>query len=260
MNEGTMKKLLMCLSLSLTIAGTAHADELADANAFFQNKAYPKALQLYTKLANAGNAEAQLHLGEMYWYGEAGPIDQAKAEGWFRKAAAKGNQRAVAALEIMRQRHARHAEIDYWVSKYDGADLKSGKFRCVAPRIPAMSKMNEEIASVSSAVSVWQDCYNGFVANLNAYSPLAKHIPEDIAKLLNQQEIDAATVHLGEVHQRIAADASINAKLVLADLAAWRGATETYVSEHNAVVKSSSQGDRSRELDARKNNYAAPAR
>ena len=68
-----MKKIVICLGL--LFAGLAHADELADANALFQKKAYPQALQLYTKLANAGNAEAQLHLGEMYWYGEAGAID-----------------------------------------------------------------------------------------------------------------------------------------------------------------------------------------
>ena len=97
-----MKKIVFCLTLLL--AGAACADELADANALFQKKAYPQALQLYTKLANAGNAEAQLHLGEMYWYGEAGAIDEAKADAWFRKSAAKGNKTAAAALEVMKQR------------------------------------------------------------------------------------------------------------------------------------------------------------
>jgi TPR repeat protein len=253
-----MKKVVICLGLML--AGLANADELADANALFQKQSYPQALQLYTRLANAGNAEAQLHLGEMYWYGEAGAIDEARADAWFRKAAAKGNKTAAAALEVMQQRGLRRADIDYWVSKYDGADLKSGKFRCVVPRIPALSKMNEEITSVANSVSAWQDCYNGFVANLNANTPMSKRIPEDIAKLLNQQELDAAKAHLDGVQQRIAADATIGAKLVLADFAAWRSATETYVSEHNALVKSSTASDRSNELDARKNNYAPAGR
>ena len=253
-----MKKAVICLGLML--AGLANADELADANALFQKKSYPQAMQLYTKLANAGNAEAQLHLGEMYWYGEAGAIDDAKADAWFRKAAAKGNKTAAAALDVMKQRTARRADIDYWVSKYDGADLRAGKFRCVAPRIPAVSKVNEEIASVANNVDAWQDCYNAFVANLNANSPMSKRIPEDIAKLLNQQELDAAKAHLDGVQQRIAADATIGAKLVLADFAAWRSATEAYVSEHNALVKSSTANDRSNELDARKNNYAPTAR
>jgi hypothetical protein len=45
----------------------------------------------------------------------------------------------------MKQRVARRADIDYWLSKYDGAELKSGQFRCPAPRIPAISKLNEDI-------------------------------------------------------------------------------------------------------------------
>jgi TPR repeat protein len=253
-----MKLAVLCLAL--VMAGLAHADELADANALFQKKAYPKALQIYSKLAAAGNAEAQLHLGEMYWYGEAGEIDLVKADTWFRKAAAKGNKTAIVALEVMKQRELRRADIDYWISKYDGADLKSGEFRCVAPRIPAISKQNEEITRVASGVDAWQSCYNGFVANLNANSPLSKKIPADIVVLLNQQELEAAKTYLDEVRQRIAADASIRAKLVLADFAAWRSATEAWVTEHNALVKSSNANDRSAELDARKNNYGAPAK
>lgn len=249
-----MKRVVFCLSLMLAV--TAHADELADANAMLQKKAYPQALQSYTRLANAGNAEAQLHLGEMYWYGEAGAIDNAKAESWFKKAAGKGNKTAVAALELMRQRETRRADIDFWTTKYDGADLRSGKFRCSAPRIPAVSKENEEITSVAGKVGAWQECYNGFVANMNANAAAAQRIPADIAKLLNEKELEAAQARIDNVHQGIAAEASISAKLVLADFAAWRSATETYVNDHNALVKSSNENDRSKELDARKNNYA----
>lgn len=250
-----MKKVLICLSLSLMCAGLARADELADANALFQKKSYPQALQLYSKLAKSGNAEAQLHLGEMYWYGEAGAIDLGKAEALFKQSAAKGNNTAAAALGVMRQRELRRADIDYWVSKYDGEDLRAGKFRCAAPRLPTISKLNEEINSVAASVEAWQECYNGFVANLNAYSPLSKRIPADISALLNQPELDAAQAHLDEVYRRIAADASIGAKLVLADFAAWRSATEAYVSEHNAILKRTDGNDRSKELEARKNNY-----
>jgi TPR repeat protein len=253
-----MKKIVICLSL--LFASVAHADELTDANALFQKKSYPQALQLYTKLATAGNAEAQLHLGEMYWYGEAGAIDNAKAESWFKKAAAKGNQTAVAALGVMKQRETRRADIDFWTTKYDGADLKSGKFRCAAPRIPAISKENEEITSVAGKVAAWQECYNGFVTNMNANSAVAQRIPADIAKLLNEKEMTAAQARIDSVHRGIAADASISAKLVLADFAAWRSATEAYVKEHNELVKASVQGDRSDEIDARKRNYAPPAK
>jgi TPR repeat protein len=249
-----MKKIVLCLSL--LFAGAAHADELADANALFQKKAYPQALQLYTKLANGGNAEAQVALGQMYWYGEAGAVDDATAEAWFRKAGAKGNKTAVAALEVMKQRVVRRADIDYWISKYDGADLKSGQFRCPAPRIPTVSKMNEEITAVATRVEAWQNCYNGFVNNLNEAAPLVKRIPPDVSALMNQQELEKARVYLDEVHARIAEDAKVSAKLVLADFGVWRSATDAYVAEHNAIIKAGPSAERQQDIDARKRNYA----
>lgn len=253
-----MKKYLLCLSL--LVSTLASADELADANALFAKKAYPQALQLYTRLANAGNTEAQRHLGEMYWYGEAGASDDAKAEAWFRKAAARGDAQARTALELMAQRVLRRADIDFWISKYDGAELRSGKYRCPEPRIPAMSKLNEDITRVSSAVQAWQTCYNEFVRNLNAAAPLAKHIAPDISKLMNQRELEQATRYLDEVQARLAEDARIRAKFVLADFEVWRNATEAYVAEHNALVKAAPSEERQRDLEARKNNYAPPSK
>lgn len=248
-----MKKLVLCLGLALA-ALAANADELANADALFQKKAYPQALQLYTRLASAGNVDAQRHLAEMYWYGEAGAIDDAKAELWFKKAAAKGDKTAVAALDVMQQRVTRRADIDFWVNKYDGADLRSGKFRCVAPRIPAISKMNDEITRVAGSVEAWQNCYNGFVANMNAHSTLASVVPEDLIKLFNEPETEAAKVRLAAARERIVADASIGAKLTLADFAAWRSATEAWVTEHNDLVKTSTATERSNAIDARNNN------
>lgn len=248
------KTALFCLSLFL--CGAVLADELADANALFAKKQYAQALQKYTKLANGGNVEAQQHLGEMYWYGEAGAVDETKAEGWFRKAAAKGNAVAIASLEVMKQRVARRADIDYWISKYDGSELRAGQYRCPVPRIPAMSKLNEEIERVSTNVQAWQDCYNRFVEHLNEVSPLTKLIPADVSKLMNKQEMEQATAHLALVHDNVAEGAKVSAKLVLADLAAWRSATEAYVAEHNEIVKGGPSEQRQRDLEARKNNYA----
>ena len=239
-----MKKYLFCLAILLSGAAFG-ADDLATANALFAKKSYPEALQMYTKLANAGNAEAQLHMGEMYLYGEAGAIDLDKAEGWFKKSAAKGNRTAIGALEMMKKRELRKDDMAYWVSKYDGADLRSGPYRCPAPRIPPMSKQNDEIAAVTAKVATWQECYNAFVRNLNEASPLTKRIPKDIADLLTKDEAEQARVHLGEVYSRVAEDAKISAKLVLADFAAWRDATDAYVAEHNRMVKDNA-GSKSR--------------
>jgi hypothetical protein len=249
-----MKKFLVCLSLLASSA--AFAGELEDANAAFAKKDFPLALKLYTKLANAGNVEAQQHLGEMYWYGEAGEVDDAKAQMWFKKAAAKGNPVAAASLEVMKQRVARRTDIDFWISQYDGSDLRSGEYRCPAPRIPQMSKLSDEIDRVSGSVKAWQDCYNRSVTHLNEVSPLTKLIPADIAKLMSKAELEQANVHLQQVHDNVAEDAKVSARLVLADFAAWRDATEAYVAQHNEIVKKAPSEERQRDIDARKNNYA----
>jgi TPR repeat protein len=246
---------ILCLMLVLPMA---HADELADANALFEKKSYAQALKLYTKLANAGNVEAQQHLGEMYWYGEAGVVDDAVAQGWFIKAAAKGNQPSATALEVMKKRVARKADIEYWTTKYDGADLTSGAFRCPAPRLPQVSKDNAEITAVSDRVDAWQNCYNAFVVNLNANTPLTKRIPADISALMKQEELDAAAKHLKDVKDTVAENAKVNSKLVLADIAAWRTATEKWVTEHNEIIKNGPTKERQNEIDSRKRNYAPP--
>jgi uncharacterized protein len=230
-----MKKILLCLSLVLCSA--AYAGELEDANALFAKKSYPEALKLYTKLANAGNAEAQLHMGEMYLYGEAGKVDLPTAQAWFKKSAAKGNKTAIAALEMMKKREERKADIAHWMSGYDGADLTSGKFRCPIPRIPAMSKTNDEISAIAAKVAAWQECYNGFVANINEAAPLTKRIPKDVADLMTKEEMAAATTHLEQVHTNIVEGARVGSKLLLADYAVWRDATDAYVGQHNQIIK-----------------------
>jgi hypothetical protein len=248
-----MKRVL--LLACLLVCSTVRADALSDANALFAGKAYPQALAAYTRLAKAGNVEAQQHLGEMYWYGEAGAVDEAQAESWFRKAALKGNAVAIASLDLIRQRSTRRAEITHWVEQYQGEDLKTGQFNCPIPRIPAISKQSADIERVSASIATWQACYNNYVANLNAASPLVKRIPADIVKMMNQAEMTRASERLALVHDNLAEEARVSAKLVLADLAAWRSATDAYIKEHNAIVESGPSEERTRELEARKRNY-----
>ncbi|WP_227496388.1 SEL1-like repeat protein [Massilia litorea] len=250
-----MKKLLYAAFLFVSLPAAA-ANDLASANTLFEQKRYTEALTLYTRLANAGNADAQQHLGQMYWYGEAGVVDEAKAQAWFRKAAAKGNAVAASSLVVMQQRTERRADIDYWLSGYDGSDLKTGKYACPAPRIPAISKQSDEIDRVSAAIASWQSCYNGFVENLNAASPLVKRIPADIVKLMNAAETERAQTHLTQVQENLSEEAKVAAKLVLADVAAWRSATGAYVKEHNAIIEGGPSAERARDIEARKHNYS----
>jgi hypothetical protein len=157
---------------------------------------------------------------------------------------------------MMRQRELRRADMEYWWSKYDGSELRSGQYRCPAPRIPAVSKQNEEIDAVSNKVALWQDCYNNFVRNLNASAPFTKLIPKDIADLMTKDEMEKATAYLADVYARMAEDARVNAKLVLADFAVWRDATDKYIAEHNRIVGNAPSAERQTEIDARKRNYA----
>jgi len=247
-----MKTLLFCVAL--LAAGVASADELADADALFAKKAYPEALQKYTRLANAGSPVAQQHLGEMYFYGEAGAVDMDKAAGWFRKAAAKGNATAVASLDLIKQREQRRAELDYWIAKYDGSDIRTDEYRCPAPRFPAQSRQNEDIERYGAKMTAWQDCYNRYVEHLNAVTPLTKRIPADIKKLLTKAEMEKATAHLSAVQQGLEEDAKIGARMVVADFTAWRDATDAYVSQHNEIVKNAPAPEREQERESRKNN------
>lgn len=222
--------------LALMLPCSAMADELANANKFLESKDYPRALATFTKLANAGNTAAQFHLGEMYWYGEAGKIDLGQARLWLDKAAAGGNKEALEALQIMRERELRQADIAFWVSAYDGQDLKQGKFDCARPAIPAISKDSAAIKVVETAYVGWQQCYNGFVQNLNDALPPGKRIPPDISKLMNQIEYDSAVAHLDKVYARISGEAGTAAAIISADFNSWLDATSAFAKERNAAI------------------------
>jgi TPR repeat protein len=254
-----MKKLLFSLAFCLSISAHAYADELANADALLTRKAYPEAMRLYTKLGNAGNPAAQFRLGEMYLDGSAGSVDEARAAEWFAKAAAKGNAGAAAALARTKARSARRSDIDFWLTKYDGSDIVANMPACKVPRLPAVSKQNEEIDRIGANIEKWQDCYNQYAARLNDAGPLDKRMPADIATLLTPAELAQAQTRYTDALQNLQENARVNAKLALADIAAWRNATNAYVSEHNAIVQSGPTPERQRELDARKANNV-PAR
>ncbi|UGQ47354.1 sel1 repeat family protein [Massilia endophytica] len=234
-----MKALIACLALAFSCQ--AIANELAEANRLLENKAYPQALALYSKLANAGNAEAQFHLGEMYWYGEAGKIDLEQARSWFGKAAAAGSKEAADALDIMQKREVRRKDIDYWVSGYQGEDLKNGRFDCARPELPPVSKDNEQIAQVEKSYAAWQACYNGFVENLNDALPPGKRIPADISRLMNQIEYDQAIAHLDKIYSTLSQQSAQAAQAVMAGYQDWRKATQAYVAARNEETKANTE-------------------
>ncbi len=53
-----------------------------------------EAVRLLRLKAEQGDAEAQFHLGGLYWLGQGVPKDEKEAVRWFRRAAAQGNAKA----------------------------------------------------------------------------------------------------------------------------------------------------------------------
>jgi TPR repeat protein len=223
--------------LAFMFAGAANADELADASQALQQKNYPVALKLFTKLASANNSEAQLRLGEMYWYGEGVALDRAKADKLFAQAAASGNPGAISATRLSSERVARSAEIAYWTGGYTGADLRSGKFDCKAPVIPARSTVNAEITQISADISTWTTCYNNFVANMASLMPAGKAIPAEVLEVMSEQELAQARLHLDGVYKSVVAAAKADAGPFIVQRDSWQAATAEYVKVENGLTE-----------------------
>lgn len=225
-----MKTKFLLLSLLLATA-SVRADDLADGMKAWEKKDFPTALQIYTRLANAGNSEAQFQLGEMTGYGEGRAEDLALAEQWLAKAQANGHKDAAASIATMRQRGARKADIAYYTERYDGADVSLASRHCVAPQLPAASASRAEIKQVSDSLEAWTNCYNGFVAGLSAALPAGKTIPADVSKLMSTTEFDSARVRMDQAFAAQAAAATAQAARVSSAADAWRTATEAKVKQ-----------------------------
>jgi hypothetical protein len=219
--------------LAMSLCASVFASDLAEANKLLESKSYPQAVQLLTRLADGGDAGAQLRLGQVYWYGEGVPVDRAKGDALFGRAAAAGNAEAAKALGMTAARARRAADIEYWTTRYDGADLTSGKFACPLPSIPLASTKNDEIKATTAAMETWRACYNGFVDNLADAMPAGKRMPAEVADLLSDPEMEQAKAHLEQVYKRVLADAKAGAGKTLAAYDAWERATGSYVKAQN---------------------------
>jgi TPR repeat protein len=217
--------------LAMAIGSSAMADELADANKLLDAKTYPQAMAILTKLADAGNANAQLRLGQLYWYGEGVPVDHAKGDSLFAKAAASGSADAKIALGMTAARQQHMGDIEYWTTKYDGSDLTSGQYNCKAPAVPARSTTNEDIKATDSAVNAWKACYNGFVKNLRDAMPVGTRVPAEIADLMTDQEMEQAKARLNDIYTRVATNERASADKTLAAYDSWRKETEDYAQQ-----------------------------
>lgn len=220
-----MKKLLL-VSCVVLGAATARADELADAAKLQQNKDYAGAIALYTRLAQAGNVEAQLQLGDMYGFGEGAPENPAEATKWLKLAAASGNKDATANLQALQERAVRKQEIAFYADQYQGADVDLRALGCVAPEIPALSQTKAQIVKVDADVKAWFDCYNRFTEQLNRALPPGKMIPANVVGVMSNPELTRARMRMDAAYARISAEAQKTAADIGQRHDGWRAKTE----------------------------------
>lgn len=241
-----MKRLLCGLMLAAA-AGAAMADDLGDADKALRARDFGRAFPLYARLADAGNAEAQFRLGEMYWYGDGMAVDMGKSRAWLQKAAAAGHAGAREALALLAQRERYAGDIAYWTTKYEGEDLVSGRYACPMPDIPDVSTQIEEIRKVGGEMRRWASCYNKFAADVSAAGPTSNRIPAELRKLMTPPELAQTVKRLDTVVAAVIQRRESEADVFAARRANWMAATDKYLADNRSVeVKSFMEN----ELDA----------
>ena len=68
----------------------------------YDQKKYSEAFPLLLKAAEMGHADAQMHIGKMYYNGWGVEHSHEKGKEWHEKAAKQGNQESIQKLENMR--------------------------------------------------------------------------------------------------------------------------------------------------------------
>lgn len=248
-----MKKLLLASCLTLAF-GVVAADELADAAKLLENKDYARAVQLYTKLAESGNIEAQLQLGDIYGFGDGAPENPQQATFWLNKAAASGNKDALATLQALQERSKRKAEILYYTDNYDGADVKLEKFKCVEPEIPQSSVEKKKILAVNNDVTAWFKCYDLFTENMNKSLPPGKAIPSSVIDIMSRSEFARASSAMDKQYAIIGADAQKKAQSIRTKYDAWRDATEIAVVQAKKQLEETERQNRANRIAAGETN------
>ena len=125
----------------------------------------------------------------------------------------------------------RQAEIDYYTSRYEGADIAFGQFNCRQPSVPMRLSTPAGGMEVAQALAAWHACYRRFLANYNAALPVGKAIPSDLADLMTDEEMRAAQAHMSQVFVRVASEAQRQADAVaLAQTALERSRNDVALS------------------------------
>ena len=91
----------MVLAFLMTLSSPVAAQDYEKGSAAYNAGDYATALQEWTPLAEAGDADAQFRLGFSHHHGKGVPKDYADAVKWYRLAAVQGSAVAQAGLAAM---------------------------------------------------------------------------------------------------------------------------------------------------------------
>lgn len=181
--------------------------------------------------AEKGDPAALLRLGEMYWYGDAAPLDRARGDAMFARAAAAGSKEAASALQLSEQRRRHLAAIDWWTAGYQGTDLGVAESACEGPAIPRRSTTMAEAEAVDAAYEAYRLCYNGLVDRLYGAAAAAR-IPPEVAIVMSEAEFNLASSRLDTIYDAAKSRGQQQAAEVTAAHAAWASHTVADITTH----------------------------
>jgi TPR repeat protein len=97
MERGALMKNFLISTLCLVCIACANSDStnMEKARQAYEKKDYATAFPLYVKLANKGDAYAQVQIGAMHFNGWGTKANKKEAATWYRKAAEQGNLAAI---------------------------------------------------------------------------------------------------------------------------------------------------------------------
>jgi TPR repeat protein len=95
------RTIAICVLATLVFAGAGLAGPLEDADAALMRGDFASALSLLRPLAEQGNADAQISLGNMHFEGNGVPLNTAEAVKWYTLAADHGNANAQMTLGFL---------------------------------------------------------------------------------------------------------------------------------------------------------------
>ena len=152
--------MLLMAVMMVTAAAQTPQEMLSEANAKYEAGQYEAAIELYSKAASKGLADAQFQLGKMYYKGEGTSKDYSSAAMWFKRAARQRHAKAEYGLATC------YMNGDGVPVNYDQA-LMYMKASAIRGYVPAQQKLADLyqkgvlVEADSIEAKRWRDMSNG---------------------------------------------------------------------------------------------------